>query len=193
MYGFPLSGPFFAALHGQFGTPDDRLWGNQLTAESTWREHNPTDLAPKLAGTDLFLATGTGTPGGPAGDAPDNPGGYGLESFIFQMNVSFVRALTVAGVPYTSDFYPGGYHGWPYWQRELHWAQPQLVPLATSGAETTVCAANNASASGRAAVLARSQTGGGTLPSTGGVEWPPPFGIGLAALAAFSRRLRRAA
>jgi diacylglycerol O-acyltransferase/trehalose O-mycolyltransferase len=193
MYGFPLSGPGFSALHDQFGTPDDRLWGNQLTSEATWREHNPTDLAAKLAGTPLFIASGTGTPGGPAGDAPDNPGGYGLEAFIFQMNVSFVRALTVAGVPFTSDLYPGGYHGWPYWERELHWALPQMVPLVTSGAEADVCAAPVANGPGRGAVLAQSQTAGGTLPTTGGADWPLPVGLGLAAVAAFSRRLRRAA
>ncbi|MDQ1374131.1 MAG: hypothetical protein QOJ09_1469, partial [Actinomycetota bacterium] len=48
MYGFPLSGPGFAAAHPYFGTPDDRTWGNQLTDEATWRAHNPTDLAPNL-------------------------------------------------------------------------------------------------------------------------------------------------
>jgi diacylglycerol O-acyltransferase / trehalose O-mycolyltransferase / mycolyltransferase Ag85 len=125
----PLSGLAFTSLHDMFGTPDDRVWGNQVTDEETWRAHNPTDRAGDLAGIALFLASGTGTPGGPAGDDPSNPGGYLIEQAIFQMNLSFTRALDQAAVPYTTDFYPGGYHGWPYWQRELHWALPQIVPL----------------------------------------------------------------
>jgi S-formylglutathione hydrolase FrmB len=192
MYGFPLSGPFFAALHPQFGTPDDRLWGNQLTSEATWRDHNPTDRAADLAGTELFVATGTGTPGGPAGDAPDNPGGYGLEAFIFQMNVSFLRALTVAGIPYHNDVYPGGYHGWPYWQRELHWALPQMVPLVTTGQETAVCPGSTG-AGNSTSVLAARQTRGATLPSTGGGAAVLLPGLAAAAAALVSRRLRRAA
>jgi len=39
------------------------------------------------------------------------------------------RALDAAGVLYGKDFYLGGYHGWPYWERELHWALPRIVPL----------------------------------------------------------------
>ncbi|HTD26074.1 MAG TPA: alpha/beta hydrolase family protein [Candidatus Elarobacter sp.] len=125
----PASGIGFNVFHDMFGTPDDRVWGNQVTDEQTWREHNPTDRAADLSGVALFLATGTGTPGGPAGDDPSNPGGYFIEQVIFQMNLSFARALDAAAVPYGKDFYLGGYHGWPYWERELHWALPQIVPL----------------------------------------------------------------
>lgn len=123
----PLSGIGFELLHDQFGTPDDRVWGDQLTDADTWKEHNPTDLVAKLSGLELFIATGTGTPGGPAGDDPANVGGYAVEAFIFQLNVSFLRALHLAGVPYHQDVYLGGYHGWPYWERELHWALPQIL------------------------------------------------------------------
>jgi len=38
-------------------------------------------------------------------------------------------AIDAAGVLYGKDFYLGGYHGWPYWERELHWALPRIVPL----------------------------------------------------------------
>ena len=123
----PLSGVFFEALHPYFGTPDDRIWGDQLTNGGEWRRHNPTDRAADLRGVALFLATGMGTPGGPAGDDLGNPGGYAIEQFGFQLNLSFARALTLAGVPYEADFYLGGYHGWPYWERELHWALPKIV------------------------------------------------------------------
>jgi S-formylglutathione hydrolase FrmB len=139
LYGWPVSGVAFAKLQPQFGTPDQRVWGNQLRRRANWRANNPADLAPNLKGISLFLASGTGTPGGPAGDDPTNPGGYAIEAFIFQMNVSFVRALAVAHVPFKQDFYPGGYHGWPYWQRELHWALPQIVPIIQVG--SPACAA----------------------------------------------------
>src|SRR5205823_3466123 len=125
----PASGIGFNIFHDTFGTPDDRVWGNQVTDEATWRAHNPTDRAADLGGVELFVATGTGTPGGPAGDDPSNPGGYFIEQVIFQMNLSFGRALDAAGVPSHRDFYLGGYHGWPYWERELHWALPQIVDV----------------------------------------------------------------
>jgi diacylglycerol O-acyltransferase / trehalose O-mycolyltransferase len=83
----------------------------------------------QAAGVALFLATGEGTPGGPAGDDPADPLGYAIEQVVFQMNLRFASALDAAGVPYAKDFYHGGYHGWPYWQRELHWALPQMMPL----------------------------------------------------------------
>ena len=125
----PVSGIGFNIFHDMFGTPDDRVWGNQVTDEATWRAHNPTDRAADLGGVELFVATGTGTPGGPAGDDPSNPGGYFIEQVIFQMNLSFGRALDAAGVPSHRDFYLGGYHGWPYWERELHWTLPQIVDV----------------------------------------------------------------
>src|SRR5205823_6607902 len=64
----PASGVGFTAFHNQFGTPDDRVWGNQLTDSDTWAAHNPTDQAAKLKCTALWIATGNGAPGGPAGD-----------------------------------------------------------------------------------------------------------------------------
>jgi S-formylglutathione hydrolase FrmB len=138
-YAAPASGVFFKNLHDTFGTPDDRVWGDQLQDEATWRAHNPTDRVADLACAELFIASGDGTPGGPAGDDPNNPGGYLIEQFIFQMNLSFVRALTLAGVPFHTDFYGGGYHGWPYWERELHWALPQVVPVIAAGGTGGPC------------------------------------------------------
>ena len=126
LYGAPATGVVLSELHSQYGTPDDRVWGNQLTNESTWASHNPASLAPKLEGTAILLASGTGTPGGPQGDDSSNPGGYALESGVFQMNLSLVRALDLAGVPHTDHFYAGGYHGWLYWQADMHWALPVI-------------------------------------------------------------------
>ncbi|HET6811765.1 MAG TPA: alpha/beta hydrolase family protein [Acidimicrobiales bacterium] len=129
LYGAPASGVIFDQLHDAYGTPNEDVWGSQAGNESVWAAHNPASLAAKLAGTALFLASGTGTPGGAQGDDPGNPGGYGLEHGVFQMNLSLVRALDRAGVPHTDDFYAGGYHGWPYWQADLHWALPQIASI----------------------------------------------------------------
>jgi diacylglycerol O-acyltransferase/trehalose O-mycolyltransferase len=129
LYGAPATGVVFDQLHDAYGTPNDEVWGSQGANESVWAAHNPASLAPQLAGTALFLASGTGTPGGAQGDDPGNPGGYGLEQGVFQMNLSLVRALDLAGVPHTDDFYPGGYHGWPYWQADLHWALPRIAAI----------------------------------------------------------------
>ena len=124
LYGAPATGVIFTELHSQYGTPDDSVWGNQATHESMWAAHNPASLAANLKGTKILLACGTGTPRGAQGDDPSNPGGYALEQGVFQMNLSLVRALDRAGVAHTDDFYPGGYHGWPYWQADMHWALP---------------------------------------------------------------------
>ena len=131
LYGAPVSGVAFDELHEVYGTPTDAVWGSQVADYSNWEAHNPASLAPELVRTTILLASGTGTPGGAEGDALDptgdfEPGDYVLENAIFQMNVSLVRALTLAGASFTTHFYLGGYHGWPYWQEDLHWALPLI-------------------------------------------------------------------
>lgn len=162
MYAFPASGPAFAALHDRFGTPDERVWGNQLADQEVWRAHNPTDLAPQLRGTALFLYSGIGAPLGSAGDDTEQAQQYAVEHFVFQTTLTFTGALTAAGVPYVSDFHPG-YHDWPYFQAGLHWALPQMVPLVNDVAATTAtCTASvQAGSSGGAAAAPE------TLPATG--------------------------
>ncbi|HEX6393602.1 MAG TPA: alpha/beta hydrolase family protein [Acidimicrobiales bacterium] len=134
LYGAPVTGVVFTQLHSMYGTPNAGVWGDQIQNYRTWSSHNPASLAARLKGTAVFLASGTGTPGGAHGDDPGNPGGYALENGIFQMNLSMVRALDLAGVAHTDDFYPGGYHGWPYWQADLHWALPQIASILDAGA-----------------------------------------------------------
>ena len=139
LYGFPVSGVAFTALHDQFGTPNDDVWGNQITDEKNWEDNNPASLAANLKGTPLFLASGDGIPaasaasplvGGPGShEDPANPAGYLIEAFIFQLNLSFILHLDLAGVTHTDWFYPGGHHDWPYWQDDLHWALPQLLEV----------------------------------------------------------------
>jgi len=166
MYAFPASGPLFGALHDRFGTPDDRIWGNQLTHQAEWRAHNPTDLAAKLRGTSLFVYTGTGAPLGSGGVNPQQAQQYAVEHFVFQTNLSFMRALDAAGVSYRSDVH-AGYHDWPYFQAGLHWALPQMMPLVD--VPSTPCPAGApASAGGAPSIAARRET----LPATGDTTNP---------------------
>jgi diacylglycerol O-acyltransferase / trehalose O-mycolyltransferase len=137
LYGFPVSGVAFTELHDMFGTPNDNVWGNQITDEKNWEANNPASLKDHLKGMPLFLASGDGIPGAsaasplvggpPSFENPQNPGGYLIEQFIFQMNLSFVLHLTLSGVAHTDWFYPGGLHDWPYWEADLHWALPQML------------------------------------------------------------------
>lgn len=107
----------------------DGAWGDPVEHEQLWRDHNPTDLAAKLRRTAVFVATGNGMRGGPAGDINGVPLAYAIEMVVGTMSERFVAALDAAGVPHTDDFYGPGYHGWPYWERELHWVLPQMMAI----------------------------------------------------------------
>ncbi len=131
MYAAPASGAVFhlggRGVGGEsIGTPNEGVWGSQITDEETWRAHNPTDRAADLRGVRLFVGSGTGTPGGSQGDDPSRPNAYVTETFVYQMNLEFTRALDQAAVSYESRF-RAGYHDWPYWQQELHRVLPSIV------------------------------------------------------------------
>ena len=131
MYAAPASGAVYEpggrGVPGySLGTPRDQVWGPQATNEQTWRAHNPRDLAARLRGTWLYVASGNGEPGGPAGDDPSKPHLYFEEFVIGLQNDSFVDALDGAGVRYVSDL-RSGYHDWPYYTYELHRALPMIA------------------------------------------------------------------
>jgi S-formylglutathione hydrolase FrmB len=133
LYGAPASGPVEDAagrgVDGQsLGTPRREVWGDQTTDEATWRAHNPTDLAARLRGTWLYIASGDGEPGGAAGDNPGKPYAYGEEQLVYRINQSFVGALDAAHVEHAEHFY-AGYHDWPYWQAELHRVLPMIAAV----------------------------------------------------------------
>lgn len=127
LYDAPASGKIFASLAATTGTPGLGVWGPQTSDRAVWAAHNPTDLAARLSGLRLFVASGTGTRGGPQGDLPGNSPAYLEEAGIRLMNDAFVAALQAAHIPFTNDLYQGGYHGWPYWQAGIRWALPQLA------------------------------------------------------------------
>lgn len=127
-YGEPVNYVVFRLANPFLGTPDDRVWGNQVLDEANWRANNPADLIGQYVGTGikLLLATGNGLPGG-AHDDPMNPGGAALENGIWQMNLSFRNKLDAAGVAHTDLFYGPGIHSWPYWRDDLCWSLPQIL------------------------------------------------------------------
>lgn len=131
---------FQLAQDNGLGAPTEDMFGpaGLPVQQDGWAEHNPTDLARAGAYAiyegNLWLATGTGTVGGPAGDEPDNPGSYALESFIFELNQNFRLAMAQAGDTFHDQSYVGGNHAWPHWQLALRTALPEMLEV------TAVCA-----------------------------------------------------
>lgn len=127
--GGPGSGYTFGVLRPQFGTPAPGTWGDPLLDGDEWAAHNPTALARAGAldhlGGNLWLTTGTGTPGGPAGEG--TPAGYGVEHYIWHTNQQFRLAALQAGLAFHDGSYLGGGHDWPHWQHALHRVLPELV------------------------------------------------------------------
>lgn len=121
-YGAPVTG----LLYDEFsGTITDGVWGDQTTSAPTWWANDPAFMPERLAGVQLWLSTGTGTPAADNGNMLDIG-----EALIFQTNVSFMRALATAGrvpeVGYETNLTIGGRHSWPFWETALHWALPEM-------------------------------------------------------------------
>jgi diacylglycerol O-acyltransferase / trehalose O-mycolyltransferase len=112
----------YESLVAGTGAGPEDLWGNPTSDASEWAAHNPTDLAPKLRGTALFLSVGNGKPG-PFDDGARSPG----EARLYQQNLALRDRLRQLHIPFRGDFYGPGTHTWPYWQRELHRAWPMLI------------------------------------------------------------------
>jgi diacylglycerol O-acyltransferase/trehalose O-mycolyltransferase len=105
------------------GDDPSHLWGDPRRAAAVWAAHNHYDLAPKLRGTALFIAVGTGQPGplDPPGTAAST-----IESSFAAENAALARRLRALKIPAQFGFYGPGTHSWPYWQRDLHQAWPLL-------------------------------------------------------------------
>jgi len=100
--------------------------GDPFTEEVRWRGHNPLDLAPNLAGVDVFVSGGNGQYG--ALDPPLTlPDWLTLESSTERRSRRFVERMGALGLPVTTDFYGNGTHSYRYWSRELGRALPLLV------------------------------------------------------------------
>jgi S-formylglutathione hydrolase FrmB len=100
--------------------------GDPFTEEVRWRGHNPLDLAPNLAGTDVFVSGGNGQYG--VLDPPLTPPDWlTLESSTERRSRRFVDRMQALGLPVTTDFYGNGMHSYRYWNRELGRALPLLT------------------------------------------------------------------
>jgi S-formylglutathione hydrolase FrmB len=111
-------------LVGSYASDAYALWGDPKQQAAIWAAHNPTDLAPMLRTTPVFVSCGNGQPGryDPAGKPADRS-----ETVLYKENVSFIDRARKAGVTVTTDLYGPGTHTWPYWQRELHRSYPLIA------------------------------------------------------------------
>lgn len=104
-----------------------KLWGSPAGQGRIWRSVNPYDLAENLRGTDLYVSSGNGLPG--PFEKPDdlNILGNPIEEWSWNNSRAFAKRLDALGIPVTTDFYRGGTHTWPYWERQLIRSWPVLA------------------------------------------------------------------
>jgi S-formylglutathione hydrolase FrmB len=100
------------------------LWGDPDSDEEIWKAHNPYDLAPRLAGTKLFVSAGNGQPGPLDRDQTTSDE---IEISIGQENEAFVERLRKLRLDAQVELYGPGTHNWVYWQRELDHAWPLIT------------------------------------------------------------------
>ncbi|WP_344589447.1 alpha/beta hydrolase family protein [Actinomadura vinacea] len=106
------------------------LWGDPDEQRVVWRQHNPYDLADRLAGVRLYISSGDGMPG-PYDPRPwPGPGPDILEALAHRVGLELAGKLKTLGIPASTHFYQGT-HRWPYWGRELHAALPILLAEIT--------------------------------------------------------------
>lgn len=103
----------------------DDLWGSQWWNHAEWSAHNPYDHVDALRGTALYVAAGNGQPG--ALDPPARTWPDPIEMAVSASSRTFTDLLRLSGIPVTVDYYGGGTHSWPYWERELHTSWPFLA------------------------------------------------------------------
>jgi diacylglycerol O-acyltransferase/trehalose O-mycolyltransferase len=103
------------------------LWGSPMAQKAIWQQHDPCFLAPQLAGTQVFLSSGTGfTASGQQTTCSAGIGGNILESDVATGAFTLADTLKADGVPFTSDFYQGGCHDWSFWQTAFAQSWPML-------------------------------------------------------------------
>jgi len=106
-------------------TPDPKaIWGDPRADRDTWADHDPSELAGRLRGVALFVASGNGRPGpfDPPGQKRDP-----TETVVQRESRVFAARVREEGIAARTDFYGGGTHSWPYWRRELRRALPTLL------------------------------------------------------------------
>lgn len=119
----PGASTYVDAIRLREGEDPLALWGSPLFQRSIWREHNPADLAPRLAGVQVFVSSGDGS----GGELDRAATVDFIEPMAYLSAQSFLGRMRAAGLPVTAHLYQGGTHTWPYWQRELHTSWPILA------------------------------------------------------------------
>jgi S-formylglutathione hydrolase FrmB len=103
-----------------------RIWG--LPGDAYWKANDPYELASKLRGTGMYIASGlTGLPGPNDHPAPGDNTIEAQEIWSGATTVSFLDRLKQLGIPATSHIYQNGYHDWSTWQPEMHRAWPLMM------------------------------------------------------------------
>jgi S-formylglutathione hydrolase FrmB len=128
---FPIFAGYGAALCNPSG--DGRgAFGDPVTNDVQWHNHNPVDLAGNLGGVSVYAASGNGVPCD-AADVSSFPRVYPtFDLFIRPMNQNFDAALVAIGVAHRSEFPACGTHDFPAFNRYLRSFWPQM--LAAFGA-----------------------------------------------------------
>jgi S-formylglutathione hydrolase FrmB len=121
----PTAVALIVATVTRAGILSDDLWGDPILQLSIWQDHDPCSLASSLRGSRLFLSVGNGlTASGSTTSCPT--GGNILESVVAPSVYTLAADLTVLGISYTSDFYNGGCHSWPYWSTAFDQSWPMI-------------------------------------------------------------------
>ncbi len=138
-----LGGALTDEAAGTTGGTSDDVYGNPVTDDVNWENHDPATLAPNLSGMNLLMYNGNGLPGpyDPAVTAPGAPAFFALagslEASVAYDNQLFHNRLDSLGIASYWDDYGPGTHSWPYWIRDLQWsigtimsdfAKPPLTP-----------------------------------------------------------------
>jgi diacylglycerol O-acyltransferase / trehalose O-mycolyltransferase len=118
-----VSQDYLGLVHSQGEVPL-ALWGDPEANADVWQQHNPYDLAPRLAGTKVFISCGNGKPGplDTDGAAADR-----IEASLEPQNAVLAERLRSLTPAPTVHLYGRGTHNWVYWERELHRAWPLIT------------------------------------------------------------------
>ncbi|MDL4773291.1 MULTISPECIES: alpha/beta hydrolase [Thermomonosporaceae] len=105
------------------------IWGIPWIDRNNWDAHDPVKLLPKMRSTRFYVSAGTTGKAGPLDSPSTAPWdiGYLSEKAIGPTVKAFAAEARRQGVPITAHIYGNGRHSWPYWQREMHAAWPQMM------------------------------------------------------------------
>jgi S-formylglutathione hydrolase FrmB len=130
----PYLAPFADAMAEWNGGAAGSIWGDPVSDEARWRAHNPLDLAERLAGVELQLRTGDGTPGGRHAEAVGEVELDLIEATVHRTNLSMHRRLDELGIPHLFEDWGPGAHAWPYWADALAATLPALMAATEASA-----------------------------------------------------------